>query len=79
MLPDTNLIAISSLSTSISLSLVAQTVNNLPAMLETQARSLGQEDPLGREWLPTPDDCLGHPMDGGAWQATDHGIAKSGT
>ena len=48
-------------------------------MLETQARSLGQEDPLGRERLPTPDDYLGHPMDGGAWQATDHGVAKSGT
>ena len=27
-------------------SLVAQTVKNLPAMLETQVRSLGQEDPL---------------------------------
>ena len=25
---------------------VAQTVNNLPAMKETQVRSLGQEDPL---------------------------------
>ena len=46
MLPDTNLIAISSLCTSLSLSLVALTVNNLPAMLETQVRSLGQEDPL---------------------------------
>ena len=28
-------------------SLVAQTVKNLPAMQETQVRSLGQEDPLG--------------------------------
>ena len=27
-------------------SLVTQTVNNLPAMQETQIRSLGQEDPL---------------------------------
>ena len=27
-------------------SLVAQTVKNLPAMWETQVRSLGQEDPL---------------------------------
>ena len=27
-------------------SLVAQTVKNLPAMQETQVRSLGQEDPL---------------------------------
>ena len=29
-------------------SLVAQTVKNLPAMKETQVRSLGQEDPLGK-------------------------------
>ena len=46
MLPDTNLIAISSLCTSLSLSLVALTVNNLPAMLETQVQSLGKDDPL---------------------------------
>ena len=26
--------------------MVAQTVNNLPAMQETQVQSLGQEDPL---------------------------------
>ena len=41
-------------------SLVAQTVKNLPAMQETQLRSLGQEDPLERE----------NPMNKGAWQAT---------
>ena len=29
--------------------LVALTVKNLPAMLETQVRSLGQEDPLEKE------------------------------
>ena len=29
-------------------------VKNLPAMLETQIQSLGQEDPLEREWQPTP-------------------------
>ena len=29
--------------------LVAQTVKNLPAMLETLVRSLGQEDPLEKE------------------------------
>ena len=33
--------------------MVAQTVKNLPAMQETQVQSLGQEDPLEREWLPT--------------------------
>ena len=31
------------------LSLVAQTVKNLPAMQETQVRSLGREDPLEKE------------------------------
>ena len=34
--------------------LVAQMVKNLPAMWETQVRSLGQEDPLEKEWQPTP-------------------------
>ena len=33
--------------------LVAQMVNNLPATQETRVLSLGQEDPLGREWQPT--------------------------
>ena len=28
-------------------------VKNLPAMQETQVQSLGQEDTLEREWLPT--------------------------
>ena len=32
-----------------SLSLVAQTVKDLPAMQETQVRSLGREDPLEKE------------------------------
>ena len=34
--------------------LVAQLVKNLPAMWETWVRSLGWEDPLVRERLPTP-------------------------
>ena len=29
-------------------------LKNLPAMLETQIQSLGWEDPLEREWQPTP-------------------------
>ena len=28
---------------------MAQTVNNLPSVQETQAQSLGQEDPMGKE------------------------------
>ena len=35
-------------------SLVAQTVKNLPAMKETQDRSLGWEDPLGRGMATAP-------------------------
>ena len=35
-------------------SLVAQLVKNLPAMQETWVQSLGWEDPLERERLPTP-------------------------
>ena len=33
---------------------VAQTAEHLPAMWETQVRSLGQEDPLEKEMEPTP-------------------------
>ena len=32
--------------------LVAQAIKNMPAMHETQVRSLSWEDPLRREWLP---------------------------
>ena len=35
-------------------SLVAQMVKGLPAMWETLVQSLGQEEPWGREWQPTP-------------------------
>ena len=35
-------------------SLVAQLVKNSPAMQETWVRSLGWEDPLEKEQLPTP-------------------------
>ena len=35
-------------------SLVAHTVKSLPAMQETQVQSLSQEDPLEKEWQPTP-------------------------
>ena len=42
------------LSAEMGASLVAQTGKNLPAMQETLVQSLGWEDPLKREWLPTP-------------------------
>ena len=34
--------------------MVAQTVKNLPAIQETQFRSLGQEGPLEKGWQLTP-------------------------
>ena len=35
-------------------SLVAQMAKHLPTMQETQVRSLGWEDPVEKEWQPTP-------------------------
>ena len=40
-------------------SLVAETVKNLPEMLETQVRSQGWEISWRREWQPTPVFLLG--------------------
>ena len=61
-------------------SLVAQTVKNLPAVLETWVRSLGCEDPL-EEGKATQSSILAWriPMDRGAWQATVHRVMKSRT
>ena len=59
-------------------SLVAQTVKNLPAMLETWVRSLGREDPPGAgNGNPLQYPCLETLMDRGAWWAAVHGVAKS--
>ena len=61
-------------------SLVAQRVKHLPAMQETQVRSLGWGDPLEKEMASILlYSCLENPMDRGAWQATVHGVAKSQT
>ena len=61
-------------------SLVAQLVKNLPAMREACVRSLGWEDPL-EEGIATRSSIPAWriPMDRGAWQATGHEVAKSGT
>ena len=44
---------------------------------ETKVQSLGQEDPLEKR-LATHSvgngECLGNPMDGGAWRATVHKV-----
>ena len=39
---------------SLGASLVAQMIRNLPTIQETWVWSLGWEDPLEKEWLPTP-------------------------
>ena len=58
-------------------------VKNLPAVQDTRVRSLGWEDPLGREDpLATHSSILAwkNPMDRGVWWAAVHGGHKeSGT
>ena len=44
-------------------------------MQETPVQFLGREDPLEKGYQYS---CLENPMDGGAWQATVHGVAKVG-
>ena len=49
-------------------------------MQETWVWSLGQERPPGGgNVLYLQHSCLGNPMDGGAWWAAVHGVAKSWT
>ena len=55
---------------------MSQTVKRVPAVHQTQVRSLGREDPLERE-MATHSSLFA--MDGGASQATVHGVAKSQT
>ena len=59
---------------------MVQIVKILSAMWEIEVRSLGWEDPL-EEDLGTHSITLIWRicMDRGAWQATVHGVAKSGT
>ena len=60
--------------------LIAQAVQNLPAMQEIQVQSLGWEDPL-EKGMATPSGILAwrNPMDKGAWRAAVYGVAKSQT
>ena len=61
-------------------SLVAQTVENPPAMWETWVQSLGREDPV-EEGMATHSSILAwrNPMDRRAWWATVRGVTKSQT
>ena len=55
---------------------MAQRVKNLPTMQETQIQSLGWEDPMEKDWQPTPVFLPESSVDRGAWQATVHGATK---
>ena len=55
--------------------LVAQMVENLPAMQETQVWSLDWKDPLGMA-THSSYSCLENSMDRGAWRATVHGMQR---
>ena len=59
-------------------------VKSLPAIKKPQIQSLGllRFKPGKIPWRngnPLQYSCLENPMDGGAWQATYHGVAKSRT
>ena len=60
-------------------SLVAQRWKHLPAMRETWVWSLGGEDPLEKEMATHSTILAENPLDGGAWWATVHRVAKSQT
>ena len=51
-------------------------VMNPPAVQETLAQSLGQED-LEKGMATLQDSCLGNSMGRGAWRGTVHGVSKS--
>ena len=55
---------------------MAQMVKNLPAIQETQVRSLGWEEGNGNTLQYS---CLEISMDRGTWRATVHEVTKSQT
>ena len=62
----------------LGVSLVCQIAKNLPAVRETQALSLGQEDPL-EKGMVTQYSCLENScLDRRTWQVTDHGLQRVG-
>ena len=46
---------------------------------ETTCNTDNAFGPGRRRWHPLQCSCLENPMDGGAWQAAVHGVAKSRT
>ena len=67
------------LSRLVMASLIAQVVKNPPGMKEIPVHFLGQEDPLKKEMATHSSSCLENSIDGGAWWATVHRVAKSWT
>ena len=60
--------------------LVTQMIKRLPTMWVTRVRSLGREHPPGEgNGNLLQYSSLENPMDGGAWWAAVHGVAKSRT
>ena len=60
--------------------LVAQMVKNPPAMQKIQVQSQGSgRFPGEGNGYSLQYSCLENPTDGGAWQATVHGVTKSWT
>ena len=59
---------------------VAQMVENLPAVQETQVQCLGQERFPGEgNGYPLQYSCLNNSMDRGSWWAIVHGLTNSQT
>ena len=60
--------------------LASQLVKNLPANAGDMGSILGSgRSPVEGNGNPLPYSCLENPMDGGAWWAAVHGVAKSRT
>ena len=57
----------------------SEMVKNLPAMQETQVRSLGWEDLLEKGMAIHSSILAWKIPDTGTWQATIHGVSKSRT
>ena len=54
-------------------------VKSLPAVQESQVRSLGRKDPLEKDGTPLQYSCLENSMDRGAWWDIVHGVPKNQT
>ena len=60
-------------------SLVAQTIKTLPAMQDTQVRSLGWENPLEKGTAIHSSTLAWRILWTGSWQATVYGVARRWT